>query len=79
MKGDYFILQRWADDGLWHWELHKGYSPHGAIAQSSQGYQSPSAAERSIRSALNAFRGARDETGLRIEKRRSIKPPRKTT
>ena len=77
MKGDHFVLRRRAEDGLWHWELHKGYSPHGAIAESSQGYQSPSAALRSIRSALTAFRGASDENGLRIEKWSRIKPSRK--
>ena len=46
MKGDHFRLQRWEEDGLWHWELHKGYSPHGAIARSSQGYASRSAAKK---------------------------------
>ena len=58
MKGDHFVLQRWEEDGLWHWELHKGYSPHGAIALSSQGYASRSAAKRSIASACKAFGGA---------------------
>ena len=88
MKGDHFVLQRWEEDGLWHWELHKGYSPHGAIARSGQGYRSRSAAKRSIASACNAFRGAShaqvrsnlysglSETlaGIRIDERMSPRP-----
>ena len=75
MKGDHFRLQRWEEDGLWHWELHKGYSPRGAIARSSQGYASPSAAKRSIRSACNAFGGAsRGDEGLRIDEWKSLRP-----
>ena len=58
MKGDHFRLPRREEDGLWHWELYKGYSPHGAIARSSQGYASRSAAKRSIASACKAFGGA---------------------
>ena len=58
MKGDHFVLQRWEEDGLWHWELYKAYSPRGPIARSSQGYASRSQAKRSIASACNAFRGA---------------------
>lgn len=58
MKGDHFRLQRWDEDGLWHWELYKGYSPRGPIARSSQGYASRSAAKRSIASACKAFGGA---------------------
>ena len=88
MKGDHFVLQRWEEDGLWHWELHKGYSPRGAIARSGQGYTSRSAAKRSIASACIAARGASfhvkvfnlysdlSETlaGIRIDERTSLRP-----
>ena len=75
MKGDHFRLQRWEEDGLWHWELHKGYSPHGAIARSIQGYASRSAAKKSIQSACNAFGGAsRGEDGLRIDEWKNLRP-----
>ena len=68
--GDRFVLQRWEEDNRWHWELYQSHSPYGAIARSTQGYASPSAALRSIQSACYAFRGAaRDENGLRIERR----------
>lgn len=83
MKGDHFRLQRWEEDGLWHWELIRGGSPHGAIARSSQGYASPSAAERAMRSACVAARGAaRGRVNayagvLRIDKRDSLRPRRK--
>ena len=88
MKGNHFVLQRWEEDGLWHWELHKGYSPRGAIARSSQGYASPSAAKRSIASACMAACGASSHvkifnlysdlsetlTGIRIDERTSPRP-----
>ena len=88
MKGDHFRLQRWQADGLWHWELIRGGSPHGAIARSSQGYTSRSAAKRSIGSACSAFSGASrvgvsfnlysdlSETlaNIRIDERTSLRP-----
>lgn len=84
MKGDYFRLQRSDEDGLWHRELIRGGSPHGAIARSSQGYRSPSEAERSIRSACVAARGAApgkvsvrivdEEVPIRIDKWKSVRP-----
>lgn len=88
MKGNHFRLQRWEEDGLWHWELHKGHSPHGAIARSSQGYTSRTAAKRSIASACVAASGASayvenfnlysdlSETlaGIRIDERMSYRP-----
>ena len=91
MKGDHFVLQRWEEDGLWHWELHKGHSPRGAIARSNQGYASRAAAKRSIASACNAFRGAShaqvssnlysdlSETlaGIRIDERTPPRPHRR--
>ena len=58
MKGNHFRLQRWEEDDLRHWELVRGSSPDGAIARSSQGYASRSAAKRSIGSACKAFSGA---------------------
>ena len=58
MKGHHFRLQRLEADGLWHWELIVGSSPHGAIARSIQGYASRSAAKRSIGSACIAACGA---------------------
>ena len=75
MKGDHFVLQRWEEDGRWHWELRKAYSRHGAIARSSKGYASPSAAKRSIRSACAAFGGASLGKGrIRIEEWKSLRP-----
>ena len=83
MKGDHFRLQRCEEDRLWHWELIKGSSPHGAIARSSQGYRSPSAAKRAMRSACVAARGAAlgkvsaYAGALRIDKWESLRPSRK--
>ena len=88
LTGNHFVLQRWAEDGLWHWELHRGNSPRGPIAQSSQGYASRSAAKRSIASACKAFGGAAhvevsgdlysglNETlaSIRIDERTSLRP-----
>ena len=75
MTGNHFRLQRWEEDGLWHWELRKAHSPRGPIARSSQGYSSPSAARRSIQSACSAFAGAsRGAKGPLIHKWESIRP-----
>ena len=91
MKGDHFGLYRREEDGLWHWVLRKASSPHGAIARSSQGYASRSAAKRSIASACKAFGGAAGVTvsgdlysglretlaSIRIDERTSPRPRRK--
>lgn len=83
MKSDHFRLQRWEEDGLWHWELIRGGSPHGAIARSSQGYRTPSEATRAMRSACVAAWGAAPGKvsayagELRIDKWKSLRPCRK--
>ncbi len=68
MTGDRFVILK-KKDGKWYWELHKTNSPYGAIAEGVRSYPSPSAAERSIKSALSAFKGAAKGKKIRIEKR----------
>jgi hypothetical protein len=52
-SGDRFEIFK--EDGRWHWELHKSHAPSSPQARSwGKGYPSPSAAERSIRSACDA-------------------------
>ncbi len=68
MTGDHFVLFK-RNDGLWHWKLQGSHHPHDSITQSTQGYRSPSAAKKSMKSARTAMRGAVDDNGnLRIEK-----------
>ena len=53
--GSHFLIYREAD-GSWVWELRQAHSPTGVAARSPQGHASLSAARRSVRSALQAFR-----------------------
>ena len=68
MTGDHFELLK--KEGRWHWHLQGSHYPAGPIAQSGQGYDSRSAAMRSMESARRAMLGAVEGDGkIRVERR----------